>query len=181
MPLLPMTGAIQDKVADAGRQAGAVLEREQEAYARDRPLGALLALTAAYGVAVAAGGMVVRRRGLPERIGWRDLALASVATYKLSRLLTKAPVTSPLRAPFTRFVGPAGNAELHEEVRGEGARKAVGELVTCPFCLGQWTGTAFVFGLCLAPRATRLVASVLTVSAAADFLQLAYAGAEDRT
>src|SRR6266568_6180594 len=50
------------------------------------------------------------------------------------RLITKDPVTSPLRAPFTVFEGQEGQAELKEEVRGHGARKAVGELVTCPFC-----------------------------------------------
>jgi Protein of unknown function (DUF1360) len=30
------------------------------------------------------------------------------------------PVTSPLRAPFTRYSGTSGEAELAEEVRGRG-------------------------------------------------------------
>jgi hypothetical protein len=65
-------------------------------------------------------------------------------------------------------------------VRGSGPRKALGELLTCPFCVGQWVATSFVLGLVLAPRATRLVASTFTAVAAADFLQLAYTAAEDR-
>ena len=64
-------------------------------------------------------------------------------------------MTSPLRAPFTRFEGPQGNAELAEEVRGSGARKAVGELVTCPFCLGPWVATALTAGLTFAPGVAR--------------------------
>ena len=82
--------------------------------------------------------------------------------------------TSPLRAPFTRFAGTSGEAELAEEVRGSGPRKAIGELVTCPFCLGLWVTTAIAFGLVLAPRPTRLVASILTALTGADFLQFAY-------
>jgi Protein of unknown function (DUF1360) len=156
--------------------------REAEAYkgGEDRPLGAFAGIMAAYGAVVGVGGFLARRRGLPERVSVSDLALLTVATHKVSRLLAKDPVTSPLRAPFTRFEGTSGEAELAEEVRGTGARKAMGELVTCPFCLGQWVATAFVFGLVLAPRATRLTAAVFTALTGADFLQLAYAAAEER-
>jgi hypothetical protein len=146
----------------------------------DRPLGSFLALMGAYGAVVAVGGLAARRRGLPQGVGPADLGLVSVATFKLSRLLAKDPVTSPLRAPFTRFAGTSGEAELEEEVRGSGPRKAMGELVTCPFCIGQWVATAFVFGLVFAPRATRLVAATFTTLTAADLLQLAYAAAQER-
>lgn len=147
----------------------------------ERPLGSFLGLMAAYGAVVVAGAGVVRRRGirLPERIELADVALISVATHKLARLLAKDPVTSPLRAPFTRFAGTSGDAELKEEVRGTGPRKAIGELVTCPFCLGQWVATGFVFGLVTQPRATRAVATVFTVLAASDFLQHAYAHVQE--
>ncbi|MGH9165845.1 MAG: DUF1360 domain-containing protein [Acidimicrobiales bacterium] len=145
----------------------------------DRPLGGFAGLMGVYAVAVAVGSLVVRRRGgLPERLRTDDLALVSVATHKISRLLAKDPVTSPLRAPFTRFAGTTGPAELKEEVKGIGAQKAMGELVTCPFCLGQWVATALVFGLAIAPRATRMVAATFTVVTAADLLQFAYSAAE---
>ena len=85
---------------------------------------------------------------------------------------TSAP--SPLRAPFTRYSGTSAEAELDEEVRGAGIRKALGELVSCPFCLGQWVATTGVFGMIAVPRATRAVASVFTVLAGSDMLQYAY-------
>ncbi len=44
----------------------------------------------------------------------QDTALCAVATHKLSRLLARDPVTSPLRAPFTSYQGTAGPAELDE-------------------------------------------------------------------
>ncbi|RZS91743.1 uncharacterized protein DUF1360 [Motilibacter rhizosphaerae] len=158
------------------------LREVEQAYSpdEDRPLGSFLALMGTYAAAVVAGGAVVRASGreLPERISAADLALVSVATHKLSRLITKDPVTSPLRAPFTRFHGAEAPAELDEEVVGTGPRHAIGELVTCPFCVGQWVATGFAFGLVLAPRATRMAAGVLTAVTAADALQLAYSAGE---
>ena len=173
---------LDGRVVTAREEVTAAVAGESAAYrgGEDRPLGAFIGLMAAYALAAGAGGILVRRRGIPDGVGFGDLVLVSVATHKVSRLLAKDPVTSPLRAPYTRFAGTSGEAELAEEVRGTGTRKAVGELVTCPFCLGQWVATGLVLGLAIAPRATRLVASVFTALTAADFLQLAYAAAEQR-
>jgi hypothetical protein len=54
-------------------------------------------------------------------------------------------------------------------------------LLTCPFCLAQWVGTGFVFGLVLAPRATRLTAGIFTIVAGSDALQYAYAAIQSST
>ena len=155
------------------------LQEIRDSYAPndERPLGGFLAAVGTYGAVVATGALVARSRGvkLPERVAISDIALIAVATYKVSRLLSKDPVTSPFRAPFTRFAGTTGPAELKEEVRGTGVQKAIGELVTCPFCLGQWVGTGFMFGLVARPRATRAVAAVFAAVAGSDFLQHAYA------
>jgi hypothetical protein len=148
------------------------LRTVQDAYGADRPLSALASLVTIYtGVVAALVTVAHRRQRLPERISAADLALYSVATHKLARLVAKDPIASPFRAPFTRLEGLSGPAELHEEVIGDGWRHAVGELLTCPFCLGQWVGTAFVFGGVLAPRATRVVAATFVVHAASDALQ----------
>ena len=142
----------------------------------ERPLLDHAALVGVYGAAVTGLTLLVRRRGrLPERIPAADVALLSVATHKLSRLLTKDTVTAPFRAPFTRFKGPGAAGEVNEEPREESpAKHAVGELVTCPFCMAQWVGTGFLFGYLLAPRATRAAASLFTMVAASDVLQYAY-------
>jgi hypothetical protein len=157
------------------------IRRLKSTYAGDhhRPIGSYAMLEVAYLTACTALAGVVKRRGrLPERFHAGDLVLLAVATHRLSRTVSKDVVTSPLRAPFTRFKGAGAPGELSEEVRGEGMHRAVGELVTCPFCLAQWVATGFAFGLVLAPRPTRFVASVFTTVAAADVLQFVYAGAE---
>ena len=147
----------------------------------DRPLGGYAALMGLYGAAVTAGAVTLRRRNRPlPDVRPVDIILVGVATHKVARRVTKDSVTSPLRAPFTRYEGVSGPAELQEQVRGEGLRKAVGELISCPFCISQWVATGFVFGLVAAPRATRWTASVFASLALADFLQFAYAWAEHR-
>ncbi|MDU0294724.1 DUF1360 domain-containing protein [Saccharothrix longispora] len=155
----------------------ATLRRVQTEYAagQDRPLKGYLAAMSTFAGAVGLATAVGRHLGvrLPERFALGDVALVSVATYKASRLATKGSVTSALRAPFTRYEEPAGNAEVNESVRGDGVRHAVGELVTCPFCSGVWIAGTLVGGLVFAPRATRLVATALTAIAASDVLHIA--------
>jgi hypothetical protein len=174
-----MLSDVKDKAQSAAGSVEQAVEREIEAYAagEDRPLRDYGAFIAAYGAGVAALALYGRRKGvkLPERVGLGDLALVSVATHRVSRLVSKDSITSVVRAPFTRYVEPAGAGEVNEEVRGTGVRHALGELIGCPFCLAQWIGTGFVAGLVFAPRATRVVASVFAAVAVSDTLQFAYA------
>ncbi len=115
-------------------------------------------------------------RTLPAAYPVRDLLVGGLAAHKFSRLLSRGAVTSPLRAPFTEFEGPAGASEHHESARGEhGVRHTIGELLTCPFCMDVWIGTAYVGALQVAPRAARTWAAVFAVTAVSDFLQHAYA------
>ena len=154
----------------------------EDVYAPDeeRPLTAFTGILAAYGATVGGLSLLVRATGrqLPERMAVGDLATTALATYRMARVLAKSPVTSPLRAPFTRFRGVCGEAELEEEVRGKGWRKAMGELVSCPFCLGQWIVTGFGFAWIFAPRATRMATAMLSAAAVADTLHYGHAALE---
>lgn len=146
-----------------------------------RPLAGYLRTLAAYGAVVAGLGGLAKARGrtAPDRVPAGDVVLIGIATHKISRILTKEAVTSPLRAPFTRYEQPAGDAELVESVPDDGSRRhAVGELVTCPFCMAVWVATGLTAGLVLAPRFTRLAATAFTAVATSDFLQVAYAAAK---
>ena len=137
----------------------------------------------AYGLVVGTLIAVARRAGtdVPDGLPARDIALSAVATHKLSRLLARDPVTSPLRAPFTTYRGTAGPAELAEDVRGDGMRKTVGELVTCPFCIGMWVATGFTAGMVFLPRTTRLVTGTLTALSGADLLQYGHSLLDEMT
>jgi len=160
------------------------LEATGEAYDADGEVnlvgytGSLLAFAAT--TAGLFASVRLSGRQLPDRYSLVDVTLGGLATHKFTRLMSKASVTSPLRAPFTTFDAPAGSAELNEEARGDGVRRTLGELVTCPFCLGQWVGTGYVAGLAFAPRAARTWAALFSVTAIADFLQQGYARVRPR-
>jgi hypothetical protein len=119
-------------------------------------------------------------RELPERVSERDVLTIGVASHKLSRLIAKDKVTSPIRAPFTEYEEEGGPAEVEEAPRGSGLRKAVGDLIVCPFCLGLWVVAGFSLGLLFAPRLTRFMAAVFSALTVSDFLQVAYKAAENR-
>lgn len=140
-----------------------------------RPLRGYAALLGTYGALAGAAGLLVRhRRAAVEPVGPFELAMLGLATAHLSRLITKDSVTSVLRAPFTTFEGAAGEGESNEEVPRGGVAHAVGELVTCPFCTGQWVATGLVLGRAVAPRMTAGVVTVSAVARLADFVQLLY-------
>jgi Protein of unknown function (DUF1360) len=146
------------------------------------PLAAYATFAAVFHGAMAGAVAAAKRSGrdLPDRVDTRDVALIGTASYQLSRLISKKKVTAFVRAPFTELEGKGGPAELEERPRGSGARRALGELLVCPYCLGLWASGAFHAGLLFAPRATRFSASVLTAMSISDFLQIAYKSAEDR-
>jgi hypothetical protein len=137
-------------------------------------MGTFTSLSGAFAAWFRASG-----RELPDRIDGRDLALVTIATHKASRLVAKDRVTSAVRAPFTRFEHDAGPGEVSESARGRGLRRAIGELLVCPYCLGVWISAAFTAGLLVVPRFTRWFAAVLTALFGADLLQIAYKKAED--
>ena len=133
--------------------------------------GSLLAFVAsALGVGIAAR----RTSSGTASVPMRDIAVGGMATHTLSRLLAKGAVTSPIRAPFTEFQEPAGASQHRERPRGHGVRHTLGELMTCPFCLSQWTAGAYVAGLALAPSATRRWAAMFAVAGISDAMHHAY-------
>jgi Protein of unknown function (DUF1360) len=143
----------------------------------DIPLRGYAGVIAVFGSIGAVAFGAAARRGLPTRIGLGDLLLLSVATHHAARLISKDKVTSVARAPFTEYEGSGDPGEVEEQPRGHGMQKAIGELLTCPYCIGQWIALAGVTGIVLAPRTTRAVASVLAVSAGSDYLQVVHRAA----
>jgi hypothetical protein len=100
-----------------------------------------------------------------------DLVALSAATFKASRTLSRERVASFVRQPFVE-----GDAEIGEEERpaGEGLQRAIGELVTCPRCVGAWTAAALASSQVLAPRFGRLLTWSLGAAGANDFLHAGF-------
>ena len=145
-------------------------------------LGAHAALTGTFLLAFGGSLIAARRAGKrpPQRLGPWDATTAGMATHKIARLIAKDKVTSFVRAPFVSSQEPDGQGEVSSEPRGRGLQFAIGELLTCPYCLGQWVSAALGVGMVAAPRLTRLLTFVYTAETIGDFLQLAYLAAEER-
>lgn len=153
------------------------------------PLFGYLLLVLLFASTVGAGTFVLYRRGyfkephgsrpasrsdLLNMVRWPDLALLAVATHQLTWMLGRDRVLAPFRAFFAKYESSANVGELNESARGDGILHAVGDLVTCPYCLGPWVAAFLLFAFVRQPRATRLGASLLALVAASNLLHQLY-------
>ena len=144
----------------------------------ERPLASYTALMGAFSAVFGGGILLANATGrLPRRPSFADIAHVGVAAHKVSRLIAKDRVASPLRAPFTATVVD-DEGELDDKAVGTGMQRAVGQLLTCPKCVGQWAAASFVLGTIWAPRPTRAVAGVFAADAISDFLHAAFRAAD---
>lgn len=148
----------------------------------DIPLFSYGVLAGVFNLIFALVLLLARKTGrpIPERVKLPDILLFGVATHKLSWLIAKDVVTSPLRAPFTELEEVESPTSVQEKPRGRGFQRSVGELLTCHFCVGQWVAAFFAYGLILFPAATRLVGAVFAMLTVSDHLHQAYKALMDR-
>lgn len=105
------------------------------------------------------------RRGERPPIRPFDLGLLSLATFRLARIVSFDAVTEPIRAPVAEST-PGGGTKP----KGQGARRALGELVACPLCVGVWISAALTYGLIFVPVPTRVFATIFAAAGAAEAL-----------
>jgi hypothetical protein len=164
-----------ERLTDEAKQR---LQAVRSAYdhEHEQPLAGYAVTVAGYGafLAALAAGVKVSGTRLPRRMRPVDIVLGGLAVHKAVRLVAKDAVTSPIRAPFTRFRGPGGSGEVSEDVRGRGLMHVIGEVLSCPFCLAPWAAGLYVAGLLAAPRHARVVAGMFGVVGVSDMLQQLY-------
>ena len=135
----------------------------------ERPLPEYATLAAGFW-AVFALFMLTNRDRLPERIRWGDLLRIALTSYKMSRVITKEDITAFVRAPVTE------DPEA-QKPKPEGMARVLGELVTCPYCIGLWISSALSYSQVIFPRETRFLTTIfgsyaITDSLHAGFLRL---------
>lgn len=115
-------------------------------------------------------GLVATKNKESKKLSLSEFGLLALATHKISRIITKDWVTSPLRANFTRYEKSLGAGELKESSRGAEMQKAVGDLLTCPYCIGPWVASLLYFSKISAPKTSRVVTEIFAAVALSDFL-----------
>jgi hypothetical protein len=132
----------------------------------ERPLPEYAALAGAFWLVFAAF-LATSRNRLPERPRLADVGLIALSSYKLARVIAKDDVTAFVRAPVTE------DAEATQP-KPEGMARVVGELLTCPYCIGLWISAGLSYGQVVFPRETRFFNTIFGSYAITDFLHAGF-------
>jgi hypothetical protein len=108
-------------------------------------------------------------RGAKPGPAGAELPIFGLATFTVTKALAKEKVGVWAREPLVE-----NGSDGDHRPRGRGVRYVLGELVTCPRCLGTWSSLGLI-GLRVArPREGRIVAGILATAAINDILQSAF-------
>jgi len=110
------------------------------------------------------------KRVFAQPLSLVDFGLTAAAAHKIAHIVSHERVTMYLRSPFTRQKDTGKEGERKEVPKEHGLKRAIGELLTCPYCLAPWVSTALVAGHIFAPIPTRVVTTVFAATAVADWL-----------
>jgi hypothetical protein len=96
--------------------------------------------------------------------------MLGLSSFRIGRMIAFEGVAAPLREPFTDTRPDGSGAGQTVVASGTGFRRVLGELVSCPICLGTWVAAALVYGLQLSPRPTRLLMAVMSTTGVAELV-----------
>jgi hypothetical protein len=99
-----------------------------------------------------------------------DVALMGLSTYRLGRMIAYDRVTEPVRLFFTETVPDASGAGETVVPAGQGARNAIGQLLSCPICSGTWVAAALVYAFHFFEAPTRMFMAIIASTALAELL-----------
>jgi hypothetical protein len=102
-----------------------------------------------------------------------DYILLGLSVFRMGRMVSYDTVMEPYRAPFTQVVPDDSGAGDTVEPRGEGWRRAIGELISCPICSGTWIAAVLVYGMQVAPGPTRALMAIMSVIGIGEVLNAA--------
>jgi hypothetical protein len=137
------------------------------------PYAAYAALVSTFFGGIALTAMVSERlhHRSPKRSAF-DLAVLGLATFKAARTLARDDVASFIREPFVEDASLDSDKE--RPIQTGGMRQAVGELVTCPRCVGTWLAAGIAAAEILTPRFGRLLSWSLAIGGVNDWLQAGF-------
>jgi len=99
-----------------------------------------------------------------------EMALLGLATFRLAHLVSYDLVMEPVRQFFARTVPDSTGAGESVEPRGEGIRRAFGQLICCPICSGTWIAAFLTYALILFPGPTQVFLVMTAAIGVAELL-----------
>lgn len=122
----------------------------------------------------AAGAWHLYKLGnLPTSISFFDLALITLATFRLIRLVTKDKVFQFFRDFFLEKNVVEGATELLviRQKPLSGPQRTISELLACPWCIGVWIALGVTFFYYYSPFAWFPIL-ILAIAGVASFIQI---------
>lgn len=136
------------------------------------PHQAYAAIMGTFATALAGAGLLAKAlKHDPEEHRPIDLIVLGVATFKAAQTISHDEVASFIRDPFVEGQAHAGNEDAVET--GD-LRQAIGELVTCPRCIGTWIAAGLTCTQVIAPRFGRMLTWTLAAAGANDYLSAGF-------
>ena len=96
-------------------------------------------------------------------MGFFEILLFGLATYRVANIISTEKITKPLRAPFVDEVEE--NGKTVEKPKTSGWAGATGYLIHCPACTGVWVATTFVSLYIFLPNAAYFLGFIFALSA----------------
>lgn len=111
---------------------------------------------------------------IPSYIEPYDLIILTLATFRLIRLFTYDQIMRVCRDMFLdkrEFTDEHGQVMIERSRPHGGPKRALGDLVGCPWCMGMWV-SFFMVVLYFAFPPIRFLALILALAGAASSLQI---------
>jgi hypothetical protein len=143
------------------------IDEMHDEHSRERPLGTYLLLTASFNALAWSFAALL---GAKRRAPLYDVCLLGTATHQISTIVTTDRVTRTLRTPFVEET-PSGG----EKPKSHGPKRALGELMTCPYCMAPWIAAGMTGLYFVSPNTTRAFSTIMSVAAISTFLSRGYA------
>jgi len=143
------------------------------------PHQAYAAIMGTFAAGLAGAGLLAKALGRdPEEHRPIDLIVLGIATFKAAQTISHDEVASFLRDPFV--VGEAHEGGEDAVETGD-LRQAIGELVTCPRCIGTWVAAGLTCTQVVAPRFGRVLTWSLAAAGANDYLSAGFAALTNKS
>lgn len=110
---------------------------------------------------------------LPRDIRILDFILLGLAAARLSDIISTDDILQWLREPFIEIEKEqiAGQEVPTRVGRGRGIRRVLGELLSCPWCVGVWVAAGLTYAYFLLPRPVWMFVLVMAIAEVGSLVQ----------
>ena len=110
---------------------------------------------------------------LPTSIGPFELVLLGLAAARLTDIISTDQIMEWLRRPFVKMETTeiAGHEVQTRTGRGRGLKKVLGDLLSCPWCVGVWVAAGLTYAYLLLPAVIWVFILIMAIAEIGSLLQ----------